>query len=290
MSYATEQIERILDIMARLRGPDGCPWDKSQSAASLRPYLIEEAFEVLGELDKIADGASDSDTALCEELGDLLFQIVFHARLAEEKGAFGFADVARAIGDKIVRRHPQVFGDAPPCESDEALARQWAAIKAAERRDRTGRPSSALDGVPFAAPALMRAERLTEKASRVGFDWSGTAEVRAKLDEEVAELDEAIASGDREAIEAELGDVLFTAVNLARFVEVHPEDALRGAIGRFEARFRHVEDALAKEGKRPVDVDLATLEALWQQAKRAMRATEAGKGDKAPTTDPKSSI
>lgn len=283
MSDAAEQLDRILHIMAQLRGPSGCPWDRSQTPASLRPYLIEEAFEVLGELDEIAEGAGIADTALCEELGDLLFQVVFHARLAEEQGAFAFADVARAICDKIERRHPQVFGNAPPCEGEAALARQWAALKAKERSAKAGRPGSALDGVPEAAPALVRAERLTEKASRVGFDWRETAEVRAKLDEEIAELDEAMARGDRAAVEAELGDVLFTLVNLSRFVEVHPEDALRGAIRRFCARFRHLESALQRQGRQPSDEDMETLEALWQAAKRAL-AADAGDGSSGDST------
>ncbi|MDR0967158.1 MAG: nucleoside triphosphate pyrophosphohydrolase [Myxococcales bacterium] len=287
MSRAAQQLERILQIMARLRGADGCSWDKSQTPASLRPYLVEEAFEVLGELDRIADGADMARTALCEELGDLLFQIVFHAQMAEEQGAFAFADVAQAISDKIERRHPQIFGDAPPCEG-EALARQWAALKAEERAAKSGgQPCSALDGVPEAAPALMRAERLTEKASRVGFDWQERAQVRAKLDEELTELDEAIASGEQEAIEAELGDVLFSVVNLSRFVAVHPEDALRGAIRRFEARFRHLECALQCQGKRPSDEDLDALEALWQEAKRALRAA-GQEGGRTVASDPSS--
>lgn len=281
MTSASEQIERILGIMDRLRSPDGCDWDKNQTPSSLRPYLVEEAFEVLGELDKIADGARAAETALCEELGDLLFQIVFHARLAEEQGAFDFSDVARAISDKIERRHPQVFGEAPPCEDEVALARQWAALKAKERAAKAGHPCSALAGVPEAAPALIRAERLTEKASRVGFDWREISEVRRKLDEELAELDEAIARMDRVAIEAELGDVLFTVVNLSRFVEVHPEDALRGAIRRFCARFRHLETALLRRGRQPSDEDIETLEALWQEAKRALKAEGAEAG---PTT------
>ena len=272
MSDAFEQLNRILSIMARLRAPDGCPWDRAQTSASLRPYLIEEAFEVLGELDRVADGAPMSETALCEELGDLLFQVVFHARIAEESGAFDFADVARAISDKIERRHPQVFAGAPACADDAALARQWAAIKAKERADKTGCPPSALDGVPAAAPALMRAERLTEKASRVGFDWPSAKDVRQKLDEELAELDEAVAAGDKAAAESELGDVLLTAVNLARFLDVHPEDALRGATRRFCDRFHFVEAALREEGRTPTDADLSELDALWDQAKQALAA------------------
>lgn len=271
MSRAAEQIDRILQIMARLRSPEGCSWDKSQTPSSLRPYLIEEAFEVLGELDAIADGLDMKETSLCEELGDLLFQIVFHAQMAHERKVFDFADVTQAIVDKIERRHPQIFGNAPPCEG-EALARQWAALKAEERMAKAnGRPGSALDGVPEAAPALIRAERLTEKASRVGFDWSQTAEVRAKLGEEIAELDDAMERKDSMAIEEELGDVFFTLVNLARFVEVHPEDALRGAIRRFEARFRHLEQALQCQGKCPADETIETLESLWKDAKRALK-------------------
>ena len=274
---AARQLERILEIMARLRGKDGCPWDSAQTSASLRPYLIEEAFEVLGELDRVAEGEPMPDTALCEELGDLLFQIVFHAQIASEEGAFGFAEVAKGISDKIERRHPQIFGGAPPCEDAEALARQWARIKAEERKAKTGRAPSALDGIPAAAPALTRAERMTEKAARVGFDWSDVSQVRAKLDEELRELDEALAQGERGAIEGELGDVLLTVVNLARFVDVHPEDALRSAIRRFSDRFRRLESGLREQGRQPSDADMEELEALWQKAKRAL-AQEARSG------------
>ena len=273
---ASRQLERILGIMARLRGKDGCPWDSTQTSASLRPYLIEEAFEVLGELDRVADGEKMSDTALCEELGDLLFQIVFHAQIAGEQGAFGFADVAKAISDKIERRHPQIFGGAPPCRDSEELARQWARIKAAERQAKTGTAPSALDGIPAAAPALTRAERMTEKAARVGFDWNDVSEVRAKLNEELSELDEAISKGVHAEIEAELGDVLLTVVNLARFVDVHPEDALRGSIRRFSERFREVEKGLRLQGKKPSDADIEELEALWQKAKRTLAEKSAG--------------
>ncbi len=272
-SEASRQLERILSIMRRLRGKaggEGCPWDSSQTPASLRPYLIEEAFEVLGELDRVADGARFENTALCEELGDLLFQIVFHAQIASEQGAFDFADVAKAISDKIERRHPQLFGGAPPCRDAEELARQWAHIKAQERQAKTGRPASALDGIPASAPALTRAERMTEKAARVGFDWTDISQVRAKLDEELSELDEALAQGERGAVESELGDVLLTVVNLARFADVHPEDALRGAIRRFSERFRQVESSLRAQGREPSGADMEELEALWQQAKRAL--------------------
>lgn len=279
MDDAAAQLRRILKVMARLRGGCGCPWDRAQSSASLRPYLVEEAFEVLGELDQVADGAPMEETALCEELGDLLFQVVFHAQIATEQGKFGFGDVARAISDKIQRRHPQIFAGAPPCESDEALARQWAEIKAKERAAKTGVAPSALDGVPKSAPALTRAERMTEKASRVGFDWENAGQVREKLDEELRELDEAIAQGDKSQMESELGDVLLTVVNLSRFLDVHPEDALRGATRRFADRFHLVEKVLATKGQKPSDADMDQLERLWQEAKRQLAAA---KGEGSP--------
>lgn len=229
MSAAGEQLDRLMGIMARLRSENGCPWDREQDLRSLRPYLIEEAFEVLDEMDRVAEGGSWRP--LGEELGDLLFQIVFHARLAEELGEFSMADVARAISDKLTSRHPHVFGEKQADGSPQPLA-NWAKLKAEERKKKTGHEGSVLDGVPTGAPALLRAERLTEKASRIGFDWPGIQEVRAKLYEELGELDEAIASGNHDEMEHELGDVLFSLANLARFLQTPAEDALRMAIRR----------------------------------------------------------
>jgi ATP diphosphatase len=203
--------------------------------------------------------------------GDLLFQIVFHAQLAAEKGEFSMADVCRAISDKLVSRHPHVFGEKQVKDSEEVLF-NWAQLKAEEKKRKTGREGSVLDGVPTAAPGLLRAERLTEKASRIGFDWPDVAGVRAKLAEELRELDEAITSGDRDALEHELGDVLFSLANLGRFLHTPPEDALRMAIRRFITRFQHIESALRAEG---VPLGAATLEHMerhWQAAKVAEKA------------------
>jgi len=263
------ELERLVEIMRRLRAEGGCPWDREQDLRSLRPYLVEEAFEVLDEMDRVAQGGPWQP--LCEELGDLLFQIVFHAQLASELDAFSMADVSKAIADKIVSRHPHVFGEKRADGAEQVLA-NWAKLKAEEKKRKTGSEGSVLDGVPTAAPALLRAERLTEKASRIGFDWPDLAGVRGKLDEELGELDEAIASGDRDAIEHELGDVLFSLANLARFVKAPAEDALRMAIRRFTTRFQHIEGALRAEGVPFGEATLEHMERHWQDAKAREKA------------------
>ncbi|MCI0569584.1 MAG: nucleoside triphosphate pyrophosphohydrolase [Myxococcaceae bacterium] len=263
MSLGSE-MERLAGIMARLRAPGGCPWDREQDLRSLRPYLVEEAYEVLDEMDRV--GAGGPWGPLCEELGDLLFQIVFHAQLAHEQDAFTLEDVARAIADKIERRHPHVFGEAAVSGPGQVLA-NWARLKADERKQKTGSEGSVLDGVPTGAPALLRAERLTEKASRIGFDWPDLAGVREKLSEELGELDAAIASGDRDAKEHELGDVLFSLANLARFIQTPAEDALRQANRRFTSRFHRIEADL-REARVPFgEATLEQMEASWQKAK-----------------------
>lgn len=259
------ELERLVDVMRRLRSEGGCPWDREQDLRSLRPYLLEEAFEVLEEMDRVGYGGSWR--TFCEELGDLLFQIVFHARLGEELGEFTMADVSRAISDKLVSRHPHVFGDMKGVDGAEQVLANWAKLKAEERKKKTGREGSVLDGVPVAAPALMRAERLTEKASRIGFDWPDLAGVRGKLAEELDELDEAIASGDRDAMEHELGDVLFSLANLARFIKTPAEDALRMAIRRFTTRFQHIEAQLHAEGVPFGGASVEHMERHWQEAK-----------------------
>lgn len=260
-----KEFERLVGVMTRLRAEGGCPWDREQDLASLRPYLIEEAYEVLDEMDQVASGGPWAP--FCEELGDLLFQIVFHAQLAAEKREFAIADVCRSISDKLESRHPHVFGNAQAHTSAEVLA-SWARLKTEEKKRKTGSEGSALDGVPSAAPSLLRAERLTEKASQTGFDWPDLKGVRCKLDEELAELDEAIASGDRNAIEHEFGDVLFTLANLARFVRAPAEDALRQAIQRFSARFRRVEAGLRAQGRPLREAGLEEMESLWEAAKK----------------------
>lgn len=263
---ASESLDRLVEMMATLRAPDGCPWDQEQTFDSLKPYLIEEAYEVL---DAMEEG---SEREHCEELGDLLFQIVFHAEIAREKGAWDLADVIDAIADKIESRHPHVFAGVA-LEEGVSIDDHWVRIKAAEKASKKGRRVSVIDGVPRQAPALLRAERITEKASRIGFDWPDVQGVRAKVGEELAELDEAIASRDPAAIEHELGDLLFAVANLARHVGSPAEDALRGAIRRFETRFAHVEEGLHEKGLATGErAPLEWMDALWDEAKRIEKA------------------
>jgi nucleoside triphosphate diphosphatase len=254
-----EVFEELVAIMHRLRAPGGCPWDREQSHASIKPYLIEEAYEVAEAID------AQDDAELRTELGDLLLQIVFHAEMAAEERRFDITDVVRTISDKMVRRHPHVFADAEVSGADEVL-RNWSRIKAAERHDSGDR--SALAGVPRAMPALLRAQRLGEKAGHAGFDWPDAAGVLDKLREELGELTAAIASGDRAAAAAELGDLLFAATSLARHLRVVSEDALTGAADRFCRRFRWMENALATSQRAVHDASAEELEALWQEAKR----------------------
>jgi ATP diphosphatase len=258
-----EALERLVQIMARLRAEGGCPWDREQDLRSLRPYLIEEAYEVLDEMDQVVAGGPWAP--FCEELGDLLFQIVFHAQLASELGHFRMRDVCEAISNKIESRHPHVFGDTQVKGTDQVLS-NWAKLKAEEKVKKTGKRGSVLDGVPKQSPSLLRAERLTEKASRIGFDWPNIAAVRAKLDEELRELDEAIALNRREELEHELGDVLFSVVNLARVLKTPAEDALRGAIGRFTSRFSEIERGLAELGVPFGEASLEQMQELWDIA------------------------
>ncbi len=248
--------------MARLRGPDGCPWDREQTMRTLRPYLLEETYEVLEAME------SGDAREHCEELGDLLLQIVFQSRLAGEAGQFEFADVADAIARKLVRRHPHVFGTAEARDA-EAVMRQWVALKKEEKAERGG-GKSVLEGVPRELPALARAERLTEKASRIGFDWPDAAGARAKVDEELAELDEAIRGGDTQRVEEELGDVLFALANVARKLSLPPEEALRNAVGRFVARFEHVERGLDRQGIPHGRATPEEMDRLWEEAKQLL--------------------
>jgi len=268
MSRAKDALERLLSIMERLRGPDGCPWDREQTLRTLRPYVLEETYEVLEAID------SGDPREHCEELGDLLLQIVFQAQLAKEEGLFDFADVAEAISSKLVSRHPHVFGNTDVKDA-EGVLRQWAALKREEKKAK-GRGESVLEGVPREMPALARADRLTEKASRVGFDWPDPAGAREKLAEELAELDAAVAAGDAEGLEHELGDVLFAAANLARKLGVPPEEALRGAVARFISRFGHVERELARRGVPHGEATLAEMDALWEEAKSLERQAKSG--------------
>jgi MazG family protein len=260
----TAALERLLAIMARLREKDrGCPWDLEQDFATIAPYTIEEAYEV-------ADAIARGDTAaLKDELGDLLFQVVFHARLAEEAGLFAFDDVAAAIADKMVRRHPHVFGDAE-IASAAAQSAAWEEHKAGERAARakaSGCGESVLDGVALALPALLRAAKIQRRAARIGFDWPEPRPVVAKLIEEIGELEAELEAGaDSTRIEDEIGDLLFAAANLARKLEIDPEAALRRATAKFERRFRRIEALAAERG---VGRDLDAVDALWEEVKRA---------------------
>ena len=261
-------ISRLLEIMAALRTPGtGCPWDLQQDFASIAPYTIEEAYEV-------ADAIARGDlTDLREELGDLLLQVIFHARMAQEQGAFAFADVVATLTDKLVRRHPHVFGEARGL-TPGAVESLWERIKSQERKEKPGRDEGgegALAGVPVTLPALTRALKLQIKAARVGFDWNDPLAVLAKIAEEADEIEAEIANGDRTAAQAEVGDLLFAVVNLARHLGIDPETALRGSNRKFERRFAAVEQALAARGKTPAQATLTEMEELWTAAKTAER-------------------
>jgi len=257
-------IERLRGIMATLRDPaSGCPWDMAQTFATIAPYTIEEAYEV-------ADAIQRGDMVeLKSELGDLLFQSVFHARMAEEAGLFDFDDVADAMSDKLIRRHPHVFGEEVARTDAVAQKARWEDIKAAERADRA--QHGVLDDVPIALPALARAAKLTKRAARVGFDWPSTDEVFDKLFEEVEELRVEIAAGDIDKAREEMGDLLFVVANLARKLGVEPEDALRGANAKFVRRFEFIEEKLLADGRTPDQSDLAEMDNLWDAAKAAER-------------------
>lgn len=255
------RIERLLEIMARLRAPDGCPWDIEQTFATIAPYTLEEAHEVA---DAIQRAAWDE---LRGELGDLLFQSVFHAQMAEDAGLFAFEDVVRAISDKMVARHPHVFGDESRDKSADQQTVDWEKIKAAERG-----PARTLDGVAMALPALTRAVKLQRRAARVGFDWPSTTEVVDKIVEEAQELVEARETLTQVEVEEEFGDLMFVIANLARHLKVDPEAALRAANAKFTRRFNRIEDWLVEVGRRPEDSDLAEMDALWNRAKAEEKA------------------
>jgi nucleoside triphosphate diphosphatase len=274
----SSDVRRLIEIMAALRDPvAGCPWDIEQTFASIAPFTIEEAYEVA---DPIERGATEE---LRDELGDLLLQVVFHARMAEEARMFDFGGVVEAITAKLIRRHPHVFGDARELSSG-TVKELWTRIKADEKRAKVASQAvrespmkaapGALDGVPLALPALTRAMKLQEKASKVGFDWNDLRAVLAKLGEEIAEVEAEIANGSTQTLADEVGDFLFAAVNLARHLKVDPETALRGANAKFERRFAHIESRLAEEGRTPEGASLDEMEQLWAEAKLSERPAE----------------
>jgi tetrapyrrole methylase family protein/MazG family protein/ATP diphosphatase len=263
---AEHPIFRLVEVMRRLRDPlRGCPWDLEQTFVSIAPYTIEEAYEV-------ADAIFRRDMGdLREELGDLLLQVVYHSQMAREAGSFSFAEVAGAVADKMIRRHPHVFGEALVDTADEQT-QAWETLKARERADKArGGPASVLDGVALALPALTRAVKLSRRAARVGFVWPSIEGVLDKLQEEIAELRVELAAGDRTKAHEELGDILFVCANIARHLDVDPEEALRGANAKFVRRFEFIEAALREEGRSPAQSDLGEMEALWMMAKSAER-------------------
>jgi tetrapyrrole methylase family protein/MazG family protein len=252
---------RFVELIARLRAPGGCPWDREQTHDSVKPMTIEEAYEVAHAIDE------RDDEELLGELGDLLLQVVFHANIAEERRAFRLKQVLERVSDKMVRRHPHVFGEDGASTPGEVL-RSWEAIKAREREARGKEDESMLDSVHKGLPAVMEAFQMTTKVSRVGFDWETADDALVKLDEEVAELREAIAGGDAPTkVAEEVGDLLFVAVNVARLAGVDPESALKAANRKFRRRFRHVEERLRSAGRKPADSSLEEMDRLWDEAK-----------------------
>lgn len=260
MNDRKTSIQDLLEIMSRLRGRDGCPWDRKQDHASLRPYVIEEAYELVN---AINEGDTEN---IREELGDLLLQIVFHSQIASEESLFDFDDVVKGICEKLVRRHPHVFGDASAADDRDALM-NWERIKMeTEGKRKTKRH--------FESPILHRALRLQEKAVSFGFDWEETSQLLSKLDEEITEIREAVKSGKREDIIEEIGDLFFMAVNLARFLEIHPEDALEKSITKFGKRFRNMEELAGRDGRFLERMGIEEMEEYWEKAKKGEKERE----------------
>ncbi|HPU22364.1 MAG TPA: nucleoside triphosphate pyrophosphohydrolase [Thermoclostridium caenicola] len=252
----------LLDIMAKLRSPGGCPWDREQDHKSLKRYLIEEAYEVLEAIDE------ENPAKLCDELGDLLLQVVFHAQIARENGQFDMEDVVHGVSSKMINRHRHVFGE-EEAETPEDVIRIWEEIKKEEKGQET--QTKVLKGVPANLPALMRSYKVQEKAAQVGFDWDKAEDAFKKLEEEVQELKKACESKDQAEIEEEMGDLLFAAVNVARFYKVQPELALSATVNKFIKRFEYVENESAKQGKKLQDMTLEEMDALWEECKRKER-------------------
>lgn len=258
MTIENTGFETVMTIMRKLRAPGGCPWDAEQTHQSLKRYLLEEAYEVLEAID------TGSDELLKEELGDLLLQPVFHAAIAEERGAFSMDQVLETLAEKLIRRHPHVFGDQVIRDSETQIA-NWEKIKKAEKGEQR---RSALSGIPPHLPALMKAHKISEKAARVGFDWDHVDQVMAKVLEELHEFEEAMLLGRQDCMEAELGDLLFAVANLGRFLSIDPEEALRKTITRFQTRFEYIEESLHAGGHQIQDATLEEMEILWDEAKK----------------------
>ena len=252
------EFSRLVDIMRQLR--EECPWDREQTHETLKPYLIEEAYELLDAIDE------GNDHEMTLELGDVLLQVVFHAQIASEGGRFSIEDVSKAISDKLVRRHPHIFGDVT-AEDADTVARNWDAIKRQEKEDIGEEQAGLLDDVPRSLPALMRAQTIQKKAARVGFDWDKVEEVTAKAREEVSEFAEAVEAGKTAQMEEELGDLLFSIVNVARYIDVSPEQALTRTNQKFLSRFAYIEQKLTERGSTPAEATLEEMDALWEEAK-----------------------
>jgi len=249
----------FVEVVRRLRAPGGCPWDREQTPTSLKPFIVEESYEVIDAID------SGDQAEICEELGDLLLQIALQSQISVEQGGFDIADVARGITAKLIHRHPHVFGDVEVDGSGEVL-KNWEQLKKQEKEDR-----GLFDGLPSQMPVLQKAARIGEKAGRVGFDWPDAAAVREKVAEELTELDEAVARGDGEAMEHEIGDLLFAVAQWARHLGLAPEEALRGCCGRFQARFEQMTGLIDGEGRAIAELSADRLEEYWQRAKEALR-------------------
>lgn len=259
LSSASASMDQLIRIVARLRGADGCPWDKKQTPGSVISYLIEEAYELAEAIGR------DNPDDICEELGDVLFQILLISRMYQENSHFQIGDVLKRIADKMIRRHPHVFGSEKLATADD-VARNWAKIKKGEKK--THIQNSVLDSVPVNLPALMRAYRISDRAAGTGFDWESTGDVLDKLDEEIAELKAAIKDGGRDQISMEFGDVIFTLANVARFTRIHPETALAGSVKKFENRFKAMEKIIQDSGREPDAVSQIEKDQLWEQVKK----------------------
>jgi len=258
---AAEKFEQLVSIMARLRAPGGCPWDREQTFDTIKPFLLEETYEVMAAIDARDWGE------LADELGDLLLQVVFFSQMAAEAGHFTIEEPIDAINAKLIRRHPHVFGEETADTGSQVLKR-WAEIKAEEKKKKGLAPAGLLDSIPRVLPALVEAQHIASRAAGAGFDWPNIGEVLAKLDEERSEFEAVMAEGPQERIEDELGDLLFVIVNLARFVKVDPEQALRKTNAKFRKRFAHVEQGIAGRGKQFAETSIDEMEELWQEAKR----------------------
>lgn len=257
MKQESKAFARLLAIMDRLRGDGGCPWDREQTRHSLKPYLVEEAYEVVEAID------SGEPDKIKEELGDLFFQIIFQAKISEELGEFSIEDIIKTTAEKMIKRHPHVFAQKKVMNAQEVLV-QWEGMKQGENK------RSILEGIPGQLPGLLRAHRLQDRAARVGFDWENTAQVLEKVEEEWGEFEAAFSKGDQAQMEKEFGDLLFSLVNLARFVHINPEDALRKTINEFIRRFQYIEKGLEQEGKAFNEVSLAEMDTLWEEAKHLL--------------------